>query len=525
MAKIVDPDQLNQNTEIVITTATKKIQLLIAGNLNDTAPGVTSGVTLQAVYSFLKEEWMTDSALNKFRFPIKAIYEAKFIMVNGWDWEDDQTRDLIRDAGWQEVGTNEYATVISLGLMDDDAVDQPYYQHDAGFDQTKIDFDKTGRLNEPIQIYGGSAAVDYRDYLKVFLREEMKTSDEYNLLSAQGYAALTYIAYRLPLSNQDDASMNETYTDTYIEANQPFTSMQIQYYPGSKYETASATTYATSEVVLDGASTPRWAICTTAGTVVEPATAYASFGGTSGWIAYQGERQVGSSYYAFNRAIKCDTGNKADTEELYAFAQYSNRQTTDINDDPETLSAGVYYGNVAVRFCYFIGTTLYSWAGVCFDNYDPNSTNDIRLNDITVDGGGLDSEGVPLVSTTRQYPFTAAGDMVFNTDLVDDSDAEYWMYFASAGTAIFDTSTALIVNDNSSNPITGSVPTSTISFDFDYTNNSQGGRTPNTDADVVIVAMGLDGAEWVEASFTITQNTGLTFPVNAPTERNYSNPA
>ena len=525
MAKIVDPDQLNQATEIVITTGTKTIQLLAAGNLNDIAPGVTSGVTLQAVYSFLKEEWMTDTALNKFRFPIKAIYEAKFIMVNSWGWEDAQTRDLIRDAGWQESDSNEYATIISLGLMDDDAVDQPYYQNVTGFDQTTINFDKTGRLDEPIMIYGGSAEVDYRGFLKVFLREELKTSDEYNLLTAQGYAALTYIAYRLPLSNQDDASMNATYDDTYIEGNQPFTSMQLQYYPGAKYATASATTYVVDDVVLDGASVKRWAICTTAGTIVEPATAYASFGGTSGWIAYPGERQVGANYYAFNRAVVCDSGNKADTEEFYAFSQYSNRQTTDINDDPEVLSAGVYYGNVAVRLCYFIGNTLHSWAGVCFDNYDPNSVNDLVLHDITEDGGGLDSEGVPLVSTERTYPYTAAGNMVFNADLVNDSDAEYWMYFASAGTAIFDTSTALVVNDNSSNPISGSVPTSVIAFDFDYTNNVQGGRTSNSNAEVVVVAMGLDGAEWVEASFTITQNTGLTFPVNAPTERNYSNPS
>jgi len=522
--KIVDPDQLNQATEIVIATGAKTIQLLSAGNLNDTAPGVTSGVTLQAVYSFLKEEWMTDTALNKFRFPIKAIYEAKFIMVNSWDWADAQTRDLIRDAGWQEVGTNEYATIISLGLMDDDAVDQPYYQNVTGFDQTKIDFDKTGRLNEPIMIYGGSAAVDYRGFLKAFLREELKTSDEYNLLTAQGYAALTFIAYRLPLSNADDASMNATYDDTYIAGNQPFTSMQLQYYPGADYSTASATTYVANDVVLDGASTPRWAICTTGGTIVEPATAYASFGGTSGWIAYPGERQVGTNYYAFNRAIVCDSGNKADTEEFYAFGQYSNRQATDINDDPEVLSAGVYYGNVAVRLCYFVGSTLYSWPGVCFDNYDPNAVNDLSLQDITVDGGGLDSEGVPITSTARTYPFTAAGEMVFNVDLVNDTDAEYWMYFASAGTAIYDSTSATIVNDKSSNPISGTVPTSVIAFDFDYTYNNQGGRTPNTDADVIVVAMGLNGAEWVEASFTITENTGLTFPVNAPTERNFSNP-
>ena len=55
MAKIVDPDSLNQATEVVISTAGKTIQLLAAGNLNNTPPGSTSGVTLQAVYSFLKE--------------------------------------------------------------------------------------------------------------------------------------------------------------------------------------------------------------------------------------------------------------------------------------------------------------------------------------------------------------------------------------------------------------------------------------------------------------------------------------
>ena len=48
--------------------------------------------------------------------------------------------------------------------------------------------------------------------------------------------------------------------------------------------------------------------------------------------------------------------------------------------------------------------------------------------------------------------------------------------------------------------------------------------TPDTDAIVWIVAMGLDGAEWVAASFTITKATGLSFPVNAADERNYSNP-
>ncbi|RLE77122.1 MAG: hypothetical protein DRJ44_02785 [Thermoprotei archaeon] len=203
----------------------------------------------------------------------------------------------------------------------------------------------------------------------------------------------------------------------------------------------------------------------------------------------------------------------------------SNRQASDINDDSESLSYGVVNGNVAVRLCYFIGSDLHGWDGVCFDNFDTNFTDKIKLHDITADGGGLDSEDVPVTSTLRTYPFVAAGNMIFNDELVNDSDAKYWMYFKSANNNDFDTANAIIVKDNSGTDITGSISTNSIGFDFDYAGNTQGGRSGGTDAIVVIVAMGLNGAEWIEGEFTITENTGLSFPVNAGTERNYSNPA
>lgn len=50
MPLIVDPDSLSQNTEVTINTTAKSITLTKAGNLSD------DGVTLQCVYSFLKEE-------------------------------------------------------------------------------------------------------------------------------------------------------------------------------------------------------------------------------------------------------------------------------------------------------------------------------------------------------------------------------------------------------------------------------------------------------------------------------------
>ena len=75
MAKIVDPDDLNQGTEVTITPgASGTIQLNPgSGNLI-----YADGVTGQAVYSFMKEEWKSDSNLIKFPFPLIAITEEQF---------------------------------------------------------------------------------------------------------------------------------------------------------------------------------------------------------------------------------------------------------------------------------------------------------------------------------------------------------------------------------------------------------------------------------------------------------------
>ena len=88
----------------------------------------------------------------------------------------------------------------------------------------------------------------------------------------------------------------------------------------------------------------------------------------------------------------------------------------------------------------------------------------------------------------------------------------------------FESPGAIIVNDNSATPITGQVTATAIAFDFDYTNNNQGGRSGGTNAPVHLVAAALDGAEWSEATGTITQATGINITISAPDERNYVNP-
>lgn len=50
MALITDPDLLAQGVEVTITTGTRQITLNLAGDLS------ADGVTMQCLYSFLKEE-------------------------------------------------------------------------------------------------------------------------------------------------------------------------------------------------------------------------------------------------------------------------------------------------------------------------------------------------------------------------------------------------------------------------------------------------------------------------------------
>ena len=258
MAKIVDPDSIAQTTDVVFDTGAKTIQILTTGAISDDSPGRDSGITGKCLYSFTKEEWLSDTALNKFRFPIKMIYEASFQLINGWSFADDQTMDLIRDAGFQDIVNNdEYACMITLGNMDESLVDQAYYDQIAGFDDntTVANFDKTGEVNENVLVYDNGT--DYRGYIKVYLREEQKNFAEYALLTEQGLSTLKYEAYRLPLTNGSDLKCVDN--DTVISGGTgsitgvDYTALTIDYLTGHTFDSASAKSYTLDEVGQDGA--------------------------------------------------------------------------------------------------------------------------------------------------------------------------------------------------------------------------------------------------------------------------------
>ena len=437
MALITDPDDLNQGTEVTISTGAKTITLNTTGNLSD------DGVTLQCLYSFLKEEWKNDSALIPYPFPLVSITPEQFEWVEDWVPTNDTTRNLIRSSGWREVTASdvverEYMGIITLGNID--ATNTAYYAFSS--DTAKTDFDFAGPVNQAIQTYGDASNGNFdkrSDTLTLYIRSQGNTYGSATSTSI-GLTALNYIANRFPLAEAADSKISASDSD--ITTTTPYTGMSITY----------------------GAIT----------------------------------RTIGGVSYNFNILVD---GNSGTTQQIYEFVQYSLRQATDIDD-----GVGTQVGQLADSLMIFEGDTLKTTTGVYIDNFQASDRNNIVFKDT----GGTD----------RTFPFLATGTLSFNTNLSNDSDAIYRMFFTSG----FGSGSAILVDDESGTDISGTISgNSTIAFDFDYDGNTQGGRTAGTDANVTVVAIGLDTAQYVSAEATITRATGQNISLVAPLERNYSN--
>lgn len=466
MAKIIDPDDLVRSSSLAnvgtdgniwIDTATFTVSMATNGSLT------TDGATLQAVYSYLKEEWKTDDALIKFPFPMVAITPEQFEFVDSWQPADQTTSDLFRDGGYaiknaDGSSAEEYFGCITLGSLG--GSDQVYYQQDGtgATANPSDDIVLTGVVNQCIKIYGdgGSlgvsnvSALDYRSSFKIFVREYQKQYAQ-SQLSDIGVSTLTYQAYRFPLANSADLKI--TQADATVSSTAPYTDMNITYY-----------------------STPQ-------------------------------SRTIGASSYDFDVIIDADVTNDGGlptAEEIYEFVQWSLRQTADID-----AGTGDVKGNTASGLLKFVGDTLVTSTGVYIDNFNSTDINRIEFYDNT--------------GTKRTFPFVAAGSINFNNNLVDDSGAVYRMFFTDANGSNFGDADALIVKDNNSVDIAGDITGSSVQFTFDYDGNVQGGRTPGTDAAITVVAIGLDKAQYVKTTSTIGRSNANSVSLVASLERNYSN--
>ena len=229
---------------------------------------------------------------------------------------------------------------------------------------------------------------------------------------------------------------------------------------------------------------------------------------------YEGfKRSIGGTTYAFNWKV---SGNGQGLGSVFQFIQHQLRQTGSI-DFGEGLDTGAVSRGDITDLLMSFSTPTGTGLNLYIDDLDANDINNATFQDHS--------------GTARNFPFTAAGNLTFNSNLVDDTNAKYWLFFTNddAGDNIgrdYGTEYAIIVDDDTNTDIAGDVTAATIAFTYAYdTNTQRGSASAATDAPVTLVAIGLDTAQFVVSTGTITRATGLTISATAALERNYSNPA
>lgn len=321
MAIIIDPDNLALTTDIVIDTATKTIEIKTTGAV--TNAGNTGGVSGQALYSWLKEQWKSSSTFIKYPFPMEAITPEQFEFLSGWKLKDDTSRNLLRSAGWAEKNAagevlRKYMGVVSLGSIG--ATDQPYFRWNTG---AKTDFAFQGPINQAVQIYGNAdnGNFDYSDggdTFTLYVREQAKTYGSSNN-TAIGAATLTYQTYRFPLSNATDLKISAS--DATIAADAPWTSISVEFFGTDQMRN------------IDGTSAPF-------------------------------------------RIVVTDASGTATSQQIYEKIQYALRQNSDID-----AGAGSVIGATADALLQFVGETLVGSTGVAIDGLNANFLNKVELYD------------------------------------------------------------------------------------------------------------------------------------------------
>jgi hypothetical protein len=196
-------------------------------------------------------------------------------------------------------------------------------------------------------------------------------------------------------------------------------------------------------------------------------------------------------------------GNGATLEQIYTKLQYLLRQATDINTGG---TAGVKTGKIQSALCSFVGDTLVTGTSVFIDNIQTADSNRIEFYD---DGG-----------VKRTNPYTAAGVMSFNSVLIGAGSSYRLMYSAPAGAGNdYGEAGAITVNNAAGSPITGTISSGTISFDFDYDSDT---GTAGTDKAVTLIGIRPGFGKFAVTTGVLSRSKGISLSLVGEQDRAYA---
>ena len=542
MAMITDPDLMAVGTEITIDTTARTFTLVAAGDLV-----AKDGVDANALWSLFVDLWAT-ATYQPYPFPMNKIDNRSGQYVfgrdpgnnyNGWKPADDTTRQMIRNGGWSEysnagVLNRQYFSAVLQGSAPSGC--QSYYlRKSVAGGGTPINYTFTDLPNEAVQVYGDASNGNFDDraYFKSFIREYNYTYDDASLTDISETATGPY---KLPFGMSSAAETKITATDGDVSTISPYTKIVARYFSGAFTKAVESGTGRNFGIVIDcGTHSGIDGSMTAAGNTLTTAAAGITgadfIGGTlkvhegtnkgtytisgtpgAGSVVITGTFAASESSSSFTLYPAASLG--ASLAQIYTKIQYLLRQNSDID-----ATGGTVTGKTADLLLNFVGDSLKCGF------YAPTNPNG--------GGSGVMVEGIAdadlnsivfydNTATSREYPYASAGTFSFNSPLTAGGTGYYKLYYTTTpGGDDFGEAAAVVVNDKDGNPIQGTISGASISFSFDYTNNTQGGYSGSTSRNVTLVWGNPNNAKPGISTGTITQSKSISIPAVAEVDPSY----
>lgn len=232
----------------------------------------------------------------------------------------------------------------------------------------------------------------------------------------------------------------------------------------------------------------------------------------AGSVAITGTFAASESSSSFTLYPAASLG--ASLAQIYTKIQYLLRQNSDID-----ATGGTVTGKTADLLLNFVGDSLK--CGL----YVPTNPNGGGSGVIVEGIADADLNSIVFYDNTaasREYPYASAGTFSFNSPLTAGGTGYYKLYYTTTpGGDDFGEAAAVVVNNKDGNPIQGTISGASISFSFDFTNNTQGGYAGSTTRDVTLVWGNPNNAKPGISTGTITQSKSISIPAVAEVDPSY----
>lgn len=434
------------------------------------------GITLQALYAFERRRRRLNTSLRRFLPGVDGVFQfgGAWLFTSGIKL-DGSDRAKIRESGWIEYSATNLIDRIYFGvrsLNEIQATSQPYIQLASSLAEadllaaTPINASRVGPLDEAFQVYGSTANGDSGAGNFDFTIARILAAKVRTFGFTQGEATSTGSGVSTLQGFSAGFGLGESIS------------------PTNSFSLANVYTSAIAPF--------------TGMTFTRRATPLS----VSGFVQAAGN---------FTDVISnTGAGSLAQVR-----ARMDAWMTLDIDINDNTAITGIFRPKRASAL-YTIDDQgrLVTRQGLFLQNIAIADQQSVVFTD---DAGNL-----------KTYPFNVQITVSVSDAWRNDANGWYAAYFKDgAGTLDFDTVSAVIVNDASGNPVTGTSANATgsvgayrIVFNFDYDGNTQAGLAAGINKTIVLLAEGDGGAQAALVEIPITRQATITAQALSEVETN-----